>query len=188
MTTEIKKLVAFDLDNTLMCSIMPEEGKKIWKEKTNTDYPHLGWWGRKESLNTEVFDIKLFPTIVNLIKRDCNNLEAYVIILTSRIPRLEPEIQKILTDNGINVDNIDTKKDYRTKGQRLMTYVNQMPDLEEINLFDDEDHNIEIFLSLKDQINKNIKYNVYKTTEGNIQLIYTNNKLMEMINEEILKL
>jgi hypothetical protein len=63
-----------------------------------------------------------------------------------------------------------------------------MPDLEEINLFDDEDHNIEIFLSLKDQINKNIKYNVYKTTEGNIQLIYTNNKLMEMINEEILKL
>ena len=53
-----KNLVIFDFDQTLMDTLGKEEGLKIWKEKTGQDYPHKGWWGRKESLDLDVFDIE----------------------------------------------------------------------------------------------------------------------------------
>ena len=36
-----------------------EEGEKVWKEKTGTDWPYSGWWGRPESIDPEIFYIPL---------------------------------------------------------------------------------------------------------------------------------
>jgi len=41
---EIKKLISFDFDDTLVHTTLPAEGKVIWKEKTGEDWPHRGWW------------------------------------------------------------------------------------------------------------------------------------------------
>lgn len=39
----IKKLSFYDFDGCLVNSPEPEEGKRIYKEKTGDDYPHKGW-------------------------------------------------------------------------------------------------------------------------------------------------
>ena len=38
-----KRLISFDFDDTLFHTPKPEEGEKIWKEKTGTDWPYSGW-------------------------------------------------------------------------------------------------------------------------------------------------
>jgi FMN phosphatase YigB (HAD superfamily) len=44
-----KRLISFDFDDTLFHTPKPEQGEQIWKEKTGTDWPYSGWWGRPES-------------------------------------------------------------------------------------------------------------------------------------------
>ena len=104
----MRKLAVYDFDGTLMDSPMPDPGKQIWKEKTGEEYPHKGWWGRKESLNTDVFDIKPFPSILSLLKKDVSDPDTHTIILTSRLERLRPELENILRLNGIVVDDLIT--------------------------------------------------------------------------------
>lgn len=175
----IKKLIAFDFDATLINSPMPDTGKEIWKEKTGVDYPHKGWWGRVESLNTDVFDIKAFPNVLNILNKDVRNPETYVIILTSRIEKLRPEVQNILDINNIHVDKLDMKRDERTKGQKILDYIKKFPDLIEINVYEDKEDQINSYKEIKNQIPENIKFNIYIANQG---------ILTSIINEEIEKL
>ena len=69
---KIKKLISFDFDDTLFHTPLPEEGKKIWKQKTGKDWPHSrGWWSKPESLDTEIFDI---PINLNIYEKYENKI------------------------------------------------------------------------------------------------------------------
>ncbi len=135
----IKRLCFYDFDGTVSDSMMPEQGKHIWKQKTGQDWQYKGWWSKIESLDKNVFENKLFPNIIKLIKSDCNNSETYVVILTNRMLHFENRIKEILIENGINVDEINTKRDYHNKGQRLLSYIEKFPDLKQINCYEDDD-------------------------------------------------
>ena len=102
----ITKIISVDFDGTLCNSVVPEEGKKIWKEKTGEIYPHVGWWGRLESLDQNVFELNLFPNVVNLIKKYNSDPNSLVIILTNRMGKFEPIIKDILDKNNLHVDDI----------------------------------------------------------------------------------
>lgn len=184
----ITNLNVFDFDGTLSDSALAIPGKEMWEKKYNIQYPHIGWWGRLESLDINVFGNKLFPNLVNVIKKDIANTESYVIILTNRLPRFENRINEILSENGIHVDKIDTKRDERTKGDRLLEYVNQFPDLKFINVYEDDNEKIQELISIKTNIDKKIEYNVYRAENGNMSLVYTSNILVEMIFEELLNM
>ena len=190
----IKRLHAFDMDATLLDSPMPEPGKEIWKKKKGVEYPHLGWWGKLESLDPEVFDIKLFDKVASLMREYSSDPESYVMILTNRLPKFESRISEILAENGIRVDRIDTKRDYKNKGQRLLYYINYFTissassELEEVNVFEDDDKNISELLQIRDQIDNAIDFNVYKADSGNLTLVTTSNKLVEIVNQELAKL
>ena len=60
---QITKLSVFDFDGTTVDTGMPDTHKIIYKEKTGEDWPHKGWWGRPESLDTNIFDFKAIPEV-----------------------------------------------------------------------------------------------------------------------------
>lgn len=181
----IKRLIAFDFDGTLIDSPMPDIGKKIWKEKTGTEFPYIGWWGRPESLDMNVFDIKPFPSVLAQLNKDKSTPDTYVIVLTSRRKKLQPQLQAILDANNIIVDKLDTKYDNSEKGDRILRYLQEFPDLIEISVYDDRDSDIVAYKSIINKIPKNITFNIYLAENGDFALIDSNNKLNNIIREEI---
>lgn len=183
----IKKLFAFDFDKTIMQTPEPEEGKEIWKEKTGNEYPHIGWWSKPESLDLNVFSIKPFPSILNILKKEMNNPNSYVIVLTSRLEKLRPSVYSVLDANWIDVHKLDMSNDDRTKGDKILEYIDEFSDLEEINVYDDREKEILIYQGIRDYIPKNIKYNIYFVVDGQMNLV-ENNRLTKLIHDEIKKI
>jgi len=101
---KIKKLISFDFDDTLVHTPLPNEGKKIWKEKTGEDWPHRGWWSKPESLDTEIFDIPLNKKIHKRYQQAIKDPDNYVILATGRIEPLKDEVYEILGDYGLSFD------------------------------------------------------------------------------------
>lgn len=179
------KLHAFDFDGTLIDSPMPETGKPKWEEVTGEEYPHKGWWGRPESLNTDVLDVEAFPNVKRILDMEYSNPESMVIILTSRIYKLKPALENVLAINNIKVDDIDLKKGGSDKGERVLRYLEQYPDINEINVYDDSDEQINVYLNTLPKIPDGIVFNIFSANEGNLKLVKSNNDLVSIINEVI---
>ena len=195
----MKRLAVFDFDGTLFNSPEKEIGKQIWKEKTGQDYPYAGWWGRKESLDTNVFDIRPFPNVLAQLNREKSTPDTQVIILTSRMEKLRPEVENILNMYNVVVDDVILKKGNMSKGEVLLKIDNYNPDLREIIVYDDfmnrNAEKIAEYTNIKDQLSDDIKYilmYVHDDTikpligEGRISFESTN-KLLNIIQEEIIK-
>lgn len=185
----IKRLIAIDFDGTICDSPEPEEGKKKWEEKYDKKYPYQGWWGRPESLDLDVFNIKPFPEVLKILKKEMKHEDTHVIILTSRVEKLRSKLQAVLDYNNIKVDKLDMKRNEKTKGEKILDYIDYFEDLEEISVYDDRDSDIESYKSIVDKIPKNIVFNIYQADKGNLTLIPTNKKsLSSILNEEIQKI
>jgi cellobiose-specific phosphotransferase system component IIB len=186
--TKIKVLMFMDIDGTLMDSPMPDVGKVMWREKTGIDYPHIGWWGRPESLDTKVFDIRPFPALESIINKNINNPEIYVVLLTSRLEKLRTQVQNVLDVNNIHVDKLDMKTNENTKGQKVLNYLNEFPNLEYISVFDDSDSDIQSYKSIDAEIPENIKFNIFLAKDGGITLLENaDRKLKRIINEVLVQ-
>jgi beta-phosphoglucomutase-like phosphatase (HAD superfamily) len=167
----IKRLVVFDFDGTLINSPLAGEGKEQWSEFYGIQYPYSGWWSKSESLDLNVFDIKPFEKILNIFKSEQLNNTTEVIIMTSRIYKLEYEIKNVLKINNISVNILDTLKTTSDKGERLLKHVENYPDLKEIVVYDDMVKNIISFRDVKDRLPNNIDLSLYLCTEGESDLI-----------------
>lgn len=183
----IKALYFFDMDGTTINSPMPETGKSIYKAKTGNDYPHIGWWSKPESLDTNVFDIKPFPNVLKVLNDANSNNESYVVILTSRQHKLRSVVENVLNVNHIHVDKLDMKYDEKTKGEKVLGYLKEFPDVNEINVYDDRDSDIQSYIAIREQIPNNIKFNIYLANQGNLTLVENQKSIIDIINEEILK-
>ena len=186
----MKKLAVYDFDGTLM-NTPEEEGKEQWSRVKGMPYPHVGWWGRAESLDDEIFDIRPFPNIHSQLKKDVVNPNTYVIILTSRREKLRPQVEKILDDNGIAVDDVILKRGNETKGEVILSHLRRMPDLKKIDIYDDfaggEERKIREFTDIKDQIPDNIEYNIYYVEDrgDTFHLMESTNNVLNIIYEEL---
>lgn len=187
----MKRLTVFDFDGCLIDSPEKEEGIKIWEDKTRQKYPYNGWWGRKESLDTDVFDIKPFPTVLNQLNQEKNTPDTNVIILTSRMEKLRSEVENILNIHNIVVDDVLLKKGNEGKGDIILRIAEYNPDLEEINVYDDYMHmnadKIAEYTKIKPMLPKEISYNLYLVDNDKISLMESQNKLNNIITEEIEK-
>jgi hypothetical protein len=119
-----KRLITFDFDDTLFKTPLPNEGKEIWKEKTGEDWPHRGWWSKRESLDTEIFDIPLNPPIYKQYLKAISDPNNYVVLATGRIEPLRTEVEDILLSNDLEfkeihlnpgTDTFDFKRDLFTR-------------------------------------------------------------------------
>jgi hypothetical protein len=185
MTTDnkIKRLQVFDFDGTLANTVSPEEGKPAWEKYYDKPFPHKGWWSKPESLDLGVFDIKMFPSLLNQLKREVSTPDTYVIILTSRLERLRPQLKAVLDVNGVHVNAIDMKHNELTKGEKILKYIDHLPDLEEVSVYDDREGDIESYEAVRDRIPEGISFNIYIADNGKFGL--AENKLLNIIKEEI---
>lgn len=181
----IKRLSIFDFDGSLINTFGPEEGKPMWEKYYGKKFSWNGWWSKPESLDLNVFNIKPFPSVLNQLREEQNKPNTYVLVLTSRMEKLRPQVQAVLDANNIMVDKLDMKKIETTKGHKLLGYVNNFMNLQEINVYDDRDIDIESYITVKNQIPENITYNIYLIVNGKISLLEVKNKLVNIINEEI---
>lgn len=185
----MKRLTIYDFDGTLINSPEPLEGKPMWEKFYGQPYPHKGWWGRKESLDTNVFDIKPFPNILSILQDDINDPETTTVILTSRMEKLRPELENILNLNNIHVDELITKKGREDKGDVILNIQKYNDDLEEIVVYDDfankQPNKIAEYTKIKDVLPNNIQYHIFYVENDRTVLMESNNILLKMIQEEL---
>lgn len=186
----IQRLVAFDFDGTLINSPEKEEGKRFWSYKKNAPYPYDGWWGRPESLDLEVFDIKPFPSVLSQLKKELITPNSYVIVLTSRMEKLRPQIEAVLEKNNIHVDKVDMKRAEGDKGKKILRYVQEMPDLKTINVYEDRDTDIASYEAIRSQLPEGIEFNIYVANRGTLALTESSRaqNILCIIQEEIKKI
>jgi len=188
----MKRLTIYDFDGTLINTYSPEIGKPMWEEHYNKQYQYKGWWGRKESLDTDVFDIKPFPNVLAQLNKEKATPDTQVIILTARMEKLRPFVEKILNDNNIVVDDVLLKRGGVGKGEVILKIADYNPDLEEIIVYEDfmdkNPEKIAEYTDIKDQLSDNINYVLMYVENGNISpLEESGKKISEIINEEIIK-
>ena len=110
----ITKIAIFDFDGTLVDSPNPDTGKKEWEEKTGKDYPHRGWWSKRESLDTNVFDINTIKDTVMEYLAEYEDPNTLVIMLTGRLPNQADQVEEILNSKGIVFDEYHYKDNGNT--------------------------------------------------------------------------
>ena len=173
----MKELFVFDLDSTMINTMLPEPGKKIWLEKTGSPWAHRGWWGRSESLDTEIFEHPRNEWVFEQYKKACGIEGAYKIILTGRVKNLLGKVNELLHHNDITeMDEILCNGHFgkvtRTewfKIEALVKYIKEHGDtLERIVIYDDREEHIPIFKKWAQETQKRtgIKIVVDKIVDG----------------------
>lgn len=136
----ITKISIFDFDGTLMATPEPETGMKIYKEKTGKDWPFQGWWGRNESLDMDIFDIKPISSVIADYNKERVKPNTRVIMMTGRIPKNADYVEKILNKYNITFDEYIYKKASDTlsfKINNLEEMLKSYSKLKEIEIWED---------------------------------------------------
>jgi len=146
--TEINHIAVFDFDSTTIDSPTPEIGKKIWKEKTGKDWAFEGWWGRPDSLNMDVFDLKPIEETMEGYNRVKKDPSVYKVLLTGRIGKLEPQVKKILDKYNIKFDeylfnNKGSTLDFKI--QELEALRKKFPNAKTFEMWDDREEHFPYF-------------------------------------------
>ena len=184
----ITTLSFYDFDGTLMDTPMPGSGKQTWLEKTGEEHPHVGWWGRAESLDPNVFDIQPFPSVLNQLRSDTTKSDTYTVMLTSRMIKLKPQVEILLNNHGIVFDDLSLKTgNDGEKDNRIKAYLQKFPDVQTINVYDDRDKEMKVFARMKNELGSQYQINVYRVTNGSYSLVESVNKLDKIIFDEIKK-
>ena len=135
-----RKLSVFDFDGTTMDTLYPEIGKPMYKNKTGEDWPYKGWWGRKESLDMNVFDFKPIAEVKSSFQNERSDKNTMVVSLTGRRPNLSNEVEAILHANGYRFDRYlynygsDTLSN---KLEQLGKMLQEFPSIKNVELWDD---------------------------------------------------
>ena len=163
---KITKLTFFDFDGTLADSPTPENGREKYKETTGLDYPHVGWWGKKESL--EPFDVKFFPSTIEFYKKSKANTNNKTILLTNRIPKLKDVVKTKLDSAHLTFDEYSFKYGKEAKTERIEKFMQKYPDVIEIEIHDDQEDQLVPFAEWAKQMEKfnpNLNIVIYDAKE-----------------------
>lgn len=146
----MRKLVSFDFDDTLFDTPKPEDGKDVWKEKTGTEWPHKGWWGKAETLDMNIFDIKLNGFVHDEYLKYFG-ADNHVILATGRLDSrkvsLKNEVNAILDANKLSFDGVYLNTGIDTfdfKSRLFEKLIDEVKPTEFI-MFDDREEHIDRF-------------------------------------------
>ena len=143
-----KNLVIFDFDSTLIDTPGKEEGMEIWKQKTGKDYPHKGWWARKESLDLDVFDIEPNPDVLDDYKKHLESGDT-ICLVTGRLIKIEDYVKLILDKYDLKFNGgiycRDGGKDTADFKLKLFEKMIGTGDYHNITIYEDRFDHVKIF-------------------------------------------
>jgi len=152
----IIKVVVIDFDGTLIDTTMPEVGKKMWKDATGEDFPHKGWWGKRESLDINIFPNETFGDIVSVFNKVKSDPNTFVALCTGRITQLANQVNAILNKHNLKFDDVVLTGDKRFnncanntltfKINYLNSLKDQFPNLKEVEFYDDRREHHDTFV------------------------------------------
>lgn len=148
------KLSVFDFDGTLIDTPLPEEGKKIYKEKTGKDWPHAGWWGQPMSLDMQVFEMPTITNVINDYKKETKNPDTMIVMVTGRMVKLTDLVKDILNRHGLKFHEYHFNRGGSTESAKKKTFdqiLTQHPSIKEVSIYDDREEHIPIFQAWGDE-------------------------------------
>lgn len=142
-----KRLISFDFDDTLCLTPNPEEGKLIWKEKTGQDWPYGGWWGKSESIDTDIFDIQVNPWVYSEYLKASSDPENYIILATGRLkkaPGMLENVNRILNSHNLSFDEVHLNwgGDTFTFKTTLFSQLIEKLGVNEFTMYDDREEHL----------------------------------------------
>lgn len=178
------KLICFDFDDTLFHTPMPEEGKKTWKERTGTEWPYRGWWGRSESIGftkdgeiitfidrggkeRPIFEIPknewVYEKYLEAVSEKDTTGETYIIVATGRLDKatgMREGIESILRENNLVLDEVHLNWGEDTFAFKRKLFEKMIDKLgaEEFTMYDDRQEHLPKFEDWADK--QGIKINV----------------------------
>lgn len=103
------KLVCFDFDDTLFHTPKADIGKTIWEEKTGTMWPYNGWWGKSETIDSDIFHIPMNQWVLRKYQEHRSEEGTKVIVATGRLAKVNgmlDNINKLFEQNNLEFDEI----------------------------------------------------------------------------------
>jgi len=145
---QLKKLVVFDMDGTLINTPTPELGKKVWEEYHNTKWPHKGWWSKKESLDLDAFTHPLNEFVYDEYKKHILDPSAVVILMTGRMEKLRPEVTLLLNHHKLDFDGVYLNRGGDTlsfKKREISNMLDKLGGIDEIIIYEDREPHVKAF-------------------------------------------
>lgn len=139
------KLSVFDFDGTLINTPEPtEREKKVWEVVNDKEWPFIGWWGRPESLDLDVWPMEPKPEVLEAYKKEISDPNTMVILLTGRLEKLRPQVEAILDKNNLNFDAVLLNRGTSTvidKISQMNNLLKSNPTIKSVEMWDDrEEH------------------------------------------------
>lgn len=144
MTEPQETVHFFDFDGTIMDSPLPETGKDIYAQVTGKKYPHIGWWGRPESLDLNVFDIQPKADIESIYRKVIQSSHDHAVLLTNRQLKLGDLVKKVLDKHQMPFEHYSYKHNNDEKGDRILQIMKQFyPGVKNIIFYDDDQRHLD---------------------------------------------
>lgn len=146
--SDITRICVLDFDGTLINTPIPEKGYVQYKEKTGQDWPHKGWWGRVESLDTAIFDMPVMSSVISEYKKESKNPNTLMVMMTGRLPKLSDAVKKILDSHGLKFDIYEFNNGGSTLHSKITSLnklIEEYSNVKSIALWDDRDEHIPAF-------------------------------------------
>lgn len=152
----VTSIKIFDFDDTLVHTELPDTGKIKYEKATGEPYPHVGWWGRSESLDIDIFEHPVNPDIHREWQKAWSERpNTLVVMLTGRRKKLSNEVERILDKYNLKFD----KYLYNYGGDTMPNKIEQMgnllqeyPDVRVITFWDDRKSHWEHFEKFGDDL------------------------------------
>ncbi len=151
---KITKIAIFDFDGTLFRTPLPEEGKPVWLDKMGSEWPHKGWWSKRDSLSMEVFDIPLIDEAYQSYLEHYDRDDVLMIMMTGRITPLSQQVKDIIHANELKFDRYEFCDAHETltfKLRKLRELREEFPEVTEFLMLDDREPHIQEFIEFFDK-------------------------------------
>ena len=153
---EKRKLSIFDFDGTLILTpIGSPENKQTWADYYGKPWLYRGWWGREESLDTDVWDMPVVKEVFDDYQKEVKNPNTVMVLLTGRLVKQGDLVRQIVNDRGYHFNhylfNTGTET-LRNKITHILNLLTKYPSVREIEMWDDRPAHFEKFQELGDRL------------------------------------
>lgn len=165
MDKKITKLAIFDFDGTLIDTPLEIPGRIHYQEKTGKPYPNVGWWGRYETLDMEVFDMPVVDHVIQDYEKEVAGENTAVILLTGRMVKLTNHVMTILKAKNLKFDEYHFNRGGTTdyaKVKSMTELLEKYTDVTEIEQWEDRVAHIPIFQEFGDKMIASGRLKKYK--------------------------